>query len=222
MLVLSAGPAAVLAAPKLYDVEMIIFSNNNDAGQGETWQRPDADAGRAQGYFPGKRFTKLSSSSYRLNPVRYSLKRGGDYTVLYHRAWRQLAYSPSQAVDYPVRSSSGDSRQRVEGSVRLVRERYLHLGLDLLLLDAAAQPAGLYPDAPGNTPVWRLREKRRIRSTELHYFDHPRFGVLALVTPYSAPEKTVDEPAATQTDPVEPAEVEKAPAADATGGQASP
>jgi hypothetical protein len=30
-----------------------------------------------------------------------------------------------------------------------------------------------------------------MRSRELHYFDHPRFGMIALVTPYDAPE---DEP----------------------------
>ena len=30
-----------------------------------------------------------------------------------------------------------------------------------------------------------------MRSRELHYFDHPRFGMIAMVTPYDAPE---DEP----------------------------
>ncbi|MGB5260681.1 MAG: CsiV family protein [Gammaproteobacteria bacterium] len=223
LLVLLTAPAAVLGAPQLYDVEIIIFSHNNESGQGEAWQRPDAGAGRAQGYLAENRFTELSSSRYQLNSVRYSLKRGGEYTVLYHRAWRQLAYSPSQAVDYPVHSFSSDSRQSIEGSVRLVRERYLHLSLDLVLKDATAQLPGHYSDAPGNTPVYRLSEKRRIKISDLHYFDHPHIGVLALVTPYSAPEKTVDENAAEQADAVAPATVESAPSpADAAGGQTSP
>ena len=29
----------------------------------------------------------------------------------------------------------------------------------------------------------RLKESRRMRSSELHYFDNPLFGVLALITP---------------------------------------
>jgi len=30
----------------------------------------------------------------------------------------------------------------------------------------------------------------RMRSKELHYFDHPRFGVVALITPYKSPQAT--------------------------------
>ena len=36
-------------------------------------------------------------------------------------------------------------------------------------------------------PEIRLKERRRMRSKELHYFDHPRFGVIALITPYTPP-----------------------------------
>ena len=219
LLVLSAGPAPVVAAPKLYDVEIIIFSHNTRSDQGEAWHQPDAEAGRAQGVSPQNRFTELSSSHYRLKPVRYSLQQGGEYTVLYHRAWRQLAYSLSRAVDYPVHALSNDSRNSVEGTVRLVRGRYLHLDMDLLLMDAATQPPGHYADGPGITPAYRLIEKRRIKSSDLHYFDHPRFGVLALVTPYSTPAQTVEENTGEQTGPA----ADSAPqAVDDAAGQASP
>ena len=41
-----------------------------------------------------------------------------------------------------------------------------------------------------------LDEKRRVRSGELHYFDHPMFGVIAQVNPYAAPatDSPVDAP----------------------------
>lgn len=32
--------------------------------------------------------------------------------------------------------------------------------------------------------VYRMQQSRRMRSNEIHYLDHPRFGVVALVTPY--------------------------------------
>ena len=34
----------------------------------------------------------------------------------------------------------------------------------------------------------RLRESRRMRSKELHFLDHPLFGMLVLITPYEIPE----------------------------------
>lgn len=223
LLVLFAGPATVAAASQLYDVEIIIFTHNTRSDQGEVWQQPDAATARAPGEFRQNRFTGLSSSSYRLKPVRYSLQQGGEYTVIYHRAWRQLAYSPSRAVDYRVNALADDKRNSVEGSVRLVRGRYLHLDMNLLLKEVATQPPGHYTDGPVAMPAYRLTEKRRIKTSDLHYFDHPRFGVLALVTAHRTPVQTVDENAVEQTGPDTPTAADTAPqAVDDTAGPASP
>lgn len=223
LLVLCAGPAPVEAASQLYDVEIIIFTHNTRTDQGEAWQQPDAATARTAGEFRQNRFTELSSSSYRLKPVRYSLQQGGEYTVLYHRAWRQLAYSPSRAVDYRVNALADDNRNSVEGSIRLVRGRYLHLDMDLLLKEVATQPPGHYTDGPVTMPAYRLTEKRRIKRSDLHYFDHPRFGVLALVTAYRTPAQTVDENTAEQTGPGEPPAADTAPqAVDDAAGPTSP
>jgi hypothetical protein len=193
LLMLCGMPAHTAEAPRLYDVEVIIFSHNSQSDQGESWYTPDGNAGRARGYFPENQFTELSSSHFSLSPVRYSLQKGGEYTVLFHRAWRQLAYSSANAADYPVNSFAEGSRNSVKGSIRLVRERYLHLDVDLLLMESAGTAPGLYSDGPGNAPAYRLAEKRRIKSSTLHYFDHPRFGMLAIVTPYrTAPEASAE------------------------------
>lgn len=160
------------AAAELYDVEIIVFSHAVDTDQGESWDTREDDAGQARSA-AGNRFTELSSGQFRLKPVSYSLQQGGSYQVLLHRAWRQSA---SAAGAYPVRASTGDGHS-IEGSVRLTRGRYLHLDVDLLLRNVVG---------PGYASVHRLAEKRRMRSDELHYFDHPRFGLLAQVTPYRA------------------------------------
>ena len=187
VLVIFSMPEITIAAPRLYDVEVIVFRHNSQPGQDENWQTPEPGAVRARGQFPKNQFTELSSSRFKLNPVRYSLQQGGDYAVLYHRAWRQLAYSTANAADYPVHSFSDDNRNSIEGTIRLVRERYLHLNVDLLLMESAGSKPGLYSDGPGNIPAYRLTEKRRIKSSELHYFDHPKFGMLVMVTPYQSP-----------------------------------
>lgn len=186
-------------AQRLYDVEIIVFTHNSGHDQGETWQQPGDGAGRATGQFQDNRFTELSPSRYRLGPVRYSLQADGAYTVLFHRAWRQQASSPSNVADYPLHSFSNDTNSSVDGAISLVRGRYLHLNVDLLLMHAAGGAPGQYSDSPGSTPAYRLREKRRIKSSELQYFDHPRFGLVAMVTPVSRPK-----PAPEAAKPAEP------------------
>ncbi len=52
------------------------------------------------------------------------------------------------------------------------------------------------PAAPAQQ-LFLMNESRRMRSGELHYIDHPLFGVLVQVTPYDLPEPT---PAAPQPD----------------------
>lgn len=186
MLMLLAAQAAP-AAMSQYDVEVIVFSNASAGSDDEIMDRPDAAGGYTRGAFPSDQFIELSSGEYRLNNIRGGLASARGYRVLYHRAWRQPAYDRSGAVDYPVHAQAAGAS--VDGTITLIKERYLHLDVDLLLREAAALPDG---DA---APAFRLSEKRRIRSDELHYFDHPRFGVIARVTPYQSPDAaTAGEP----------------------------
>lgn len=95
-------------------------------------------------------------------------------------------------------------RTPLDGTATLALQRYLYLTLDLVLLppdlppDLAARlqppppdPAALAPP-PQPFSGFRLTETRRMRSKELHYFDHPIFGVIALVTPRPAPALAAD------------------------------
>ena len=69
----------------------------------------------------------------------------------------------------------------LSGIIYLERGNYLHLGMSLNYQPANA-PAGLA--APPGT-VFTLTESRRVKFFERNYFDHPAFGVIALVTPAS-------------------------------------
>jgi hypothetical protein len=67
----------------------------------------------------------------------------------------------------------------LSGTVFLERGQFLHLGMTLTYA-MASPPAGLgaAPDTP-----FTINESRRVRFYERNYFDHPAFGVIALVTP---------------------------------------
>ena len=67
----------------------------------------------------------------------------------------------------------------------LERGVYLHLVLDLRYA-MSDPPSGL--DAPPGT-VFVLDESHRVRLKERNYFDHPAFGVIALVTSNQPPKQ---------------------------------
>ena len=197
------GPATWAALPPIYDVELIIFINKYPNDDGEQWDTPDPEAIKPSGFFPEDHFTELATALYTIENISYALERSGRYSVLFHRAWRQLAYDKAHAVAYPIHSLAENGRDSVEGVIKLVRERFLHLDVDVQLMSATKSRVVLYSDSPDSQPVFELIETRRIKSNVLHYFDHPRFGMIAKVTPYIPPEADItDEEEQQQETPV--------------------
>jgi hypothetical protein len=130
--------------------------------------------------------------------------------------------------------------RKLEGTLRLYRSRYLHIEADLLYYRPDAAPLPLSgPDASGNgiadqsltaadvagpeaglarPPVlFRMTTQRRMRSRELHYLDHPLFGVIVLATPYEPPAP----PAPAAAAPAQPGTADETPTAPPPTGPAS-
>jgi hypothetical protein len=95
-----------------------------------------------------------------LSDTAARLARSAGYRVIHQAAWIQPGLPRNAAPGVPVSGTT------VSGETRLYRQRYLHLGLDLRF--AADQ---------------KLTEWRRMRSNEVHYYDHPLFGAIAVVVP---------------------------------------
>lgn len=104
-------------------------------------------------------FQKLASSDRQLNPDAYALDRKGDYRVLYHQAWRQPGIEPRYAPWVLVRGGQRyDEHFELEGSIRLVRSRYLHIETNLWLTrfgDNFGQEPEVWPELP-SYPVLAL------------------------------------------------------------------
>ena len=73
----------------------------------------------------------------------------------------------------PVALSGASKGWWFEGNVTLSLERYLRLNFDLELFGE---------DEP---MVFQLEQGRKMRSRTVHYIDHPRFGVIAVIYPVS-------------------------------------
>jgi len=117
---------------------------------------------------------------------------------------------PDQVV--PTEGGESAPLYQVDGAVTVSVERYLHARLDLLYRRSLpVQDPTLPPDAPEAMELhtFRLQTSRRMRSQELHYIDHPLFGVLVMVTPFelpqAEPEQVQPELPATPLGPTGPA-----------------
>ena len=125
-----AGSSLAVAEVPIYDVEVVIFSNQNSGDDGERWPTSIRDDPGAQGFVAEGQISERPESSYQLGGIAYGLKQSRGYSVLLHRAWRQPAYDSRNAIGYAVDTSVQNGSKRLSGRITLVRERYLHLDVD--------------------------------------------------------------------------------------------
>jgi len=197
-------------------------------------------------------FRELLPDELQLTEDAERVDKASDLELLTHFGWRQPGLPEDKAVGIrviiPANESEttteknatpetaevamGDAQQappRMEGTLKLILSRYLHIEADLLYreplesdeitqLEQAAQSSGpdmtqaQDQDAPLGTQlpaqqqdlfmlaeqssvdeqkplyhVYRMQQSRRMRSGELHYIDHPVFGLAVRVTQYEPP-----------------------------------
>ena len=131
-------------------------------------------------------FRVLAPEQLQLNAEYRKLTSVAAYRTVLHAGWVQPGLPEDQAKPFDL-TLLGVANPR--GNVRVYLSRFLHVSLDISYEDGTAAAASV-PEPPGNElrevtlpPRYRLTTERQTRSGELHYFDHPAFGVLVRVTP---------------------------------------
>jgi len=172
-------------ATPAYNIELIVFRAIAAQGVAEDWSveagtsnsiaGDEASSGPSQvGHFVGI----IPSSAYQLTEIESKLRSSGAYVPVAHIAWSQTASSWGTRAGFTLQKLGVDA-QGLSGTVFLERGQYLHLGMALTYADPAP-PQGLGA-ASGTTFI--INQSRRIRFYERNYYDHPAFGVIALVSP---------------------------------------
>ncbi|WP_432695383.1 CsiV family protein [Marinobacterium sp. YM272] len=171
LLLCLAAPA--FAANGDYTIEVVIFAQNSygagaqpfSAGDPNAVRPATANARYISGYngAPYSQLEALPGSSLVLGDDAARLRSQG-YAILWHGGWFQNVSTGSNPA---IRINTGDGR--VDGTIRVDRSRYLHFKPDLLLTRGGTQ--------------YQLKQSRRMRSKELHYLDHPLFGILVYARP---------------------------------------
>ncbi len=171
-----------------YDVELIVFRTLASKATPEQW---NLEAGTADQHLatpeddpqdggeqviapppsaPMMTFPALPSAKFKLTPIADSLRRSRNYQPLAHFGWTQPGFprgeSRYMSIDGLIPAGTG-----LAGQIALSRGRYLHLTLELTY------------DSPEDGQRMVLKQTRRMRSNERHYIDHPKFGVIAIITP---------------------------------------
>lgn len=139
-----------------YTVEIIVFRNGSDAGA--------LSGAAARPAITGDDVVPTAAPSRKLGGAAARLNRNG-LRVIGQAAWRQdpVAWNSRRGVSAERLGLDG-----VTGKVIFERGQYLHLGVDLVVEDGGKR--------------YRINELRRVRPDEVHYFDHPAVGVVAIVT----------------------------------------
>ncbi len=164
------APGAQQAAP-LYGVEMIVFRAAS-IGATEDWSAVPVARGFGSSANRGGPtplvLRVLPASDYRLGAVESALRTSGAWRPIAHAAWIQSAANWGTHVGIPL-SDLGIDVPGLSGMVYLERAPiYLHLGFDVTL-DAGA--------------TYTIKDMRSVRYNDRQYFDHPAFGIIAVVTP---------------------------------------
>jgi len=163
LIVLSFLCLNVSAEDRLYKVELVIFSqqmpNSEVFDQTESqinWPRRLVNRSVFKGVNP--QYMSLHGSYARL-------ARSINYQPLMHVAWIQSVKANSLSSAVKISNPEGT----INGFFRLQRGSLVHMIADLEY-------------SPGSV-IYRLNEKRRFKLNETHYLDHPKFGVIARISP---------------------------------------
>jgi len=137
----------------------------------------------------------LTAEELELTSTLNRLERLDVYTPLFHGGWVQEGLAEDEAIPFDL-SLLGEFNPR--GTIRLHVSRFLHLRLALRFQSARAARDHLGP-VLGNLeeislpPRYDLHVQRLMRSDELHFFDHPAFGVIVVVRPQPEEPETLEE-----------------------------
>ncbi len=190
--------SAVMAKSRWYQVEVIVFNHNDTAATSEQWpdleslpdfrdainliiDRPPDPPGSVA--IPGPlAFQSLRASDLKLSGIYRRLRNLSAYTPILHIGWRQpglggnrarsvyISDKPRLITDTSPTMLDTTSHAAVEGALQIRIGRLLHIVADFVKYGS-------------ESPV-RITEQRQVKLKEIHYFDHPLFGVIVQVTPY--------------------------------------
>jgi hypothetical protein len=177
-------PVSAAATPPadLYQVEIVVFQTNLPYLEGDELWTNDVVNTKLPGLDKAVELPDMPSPASPLWKVAGTLEAGGDYRVLAHKRWVVPA-DPQASAKWIYLSSIGVGGLELQGTLRFYQSRFLHVDVELLLREPAMRASATSQPDDNGPRIYRIGEHRRIKSGQINYFDHPRFGALLEVEP---------------------------------------
>jgi peptidoglycan-binding protein CsiV len=160
----------------------------------------------SEGFLPYK---ILNASRNRLGGIYRVFKLSSEYRPLYHVSWQQPATERRQSRYIHIQKLEGNAVMPVtdtteepefleefnvlpdriiDGSIRIRSGFYLHADIDLSYFKQLPPENKVLRTSEESfqngfdKTVIKLKETRKIKLNEIHYFDHPMYGVILQVS----------------------------------------
>ena len=203
-------------AARTYLVELAVFTNQDSSGN-ESWanvQQPLSEKKMSRATQPGQGTLKITEKVKEIEESRfpYYVKRisnNSQRKLLLSTRWVQVVSGPAMTTIARITDARNTETKTTvnkailnDQSTRIIPELpqldgfinfYLNSQYTLeadIRYTPPYRPSILDEEPDLGSVSYRIHEKRRIKSGELNYYDHPGFGMVLLVTPVKT---TVEE-----------------------------
>ncbi|MCD6055691.1 MAG: hypothetical protein K0R12_653 [Gammaproteobacteria bacterium] len=184
-----AMPADIRDAQHQYQVDVLIFRQNPALVSALEAASPPTPLLLSPNTLLVESLPTVANNQSALADPATRLSKNNHYTIVWQRSWIQTIKPPFSAQ--PIRIQAGEAYSNglseIDGTLTFSQQNYINVSTDLRF----TEPNQGYQQ-------WRLKQTQRLRADELHYFDHPLFGILIQVSPYS------DKPVTQTVYPIEP------------------
>ena len=148
-------------------------------------------------------FQNDSGADFAMEEIVQTLKRSKNYRVIDQNSWFQEIKDQSQAPAVLIKTKIDDG-DIVVGEIKAYKKRFLHLDANLYFAKESIDPASFEKIVilkeqfkKGEFVInqinlfeneeleflYQINHSRKLRSKELHYIDHPKFGVIFQISP---------------------------------------
>jgi len=153
----------VSADERLYKIELLIFAQ--DMPNTEVFDQVESQINWPKRLVSRSAYKSVSSEHMNLHGSYARLARSQNYQPLIHTAWIQSVRSNQLSKAVKISNPEGT----INGFFRLQRGHLVHMIADF--------------EYSEDSVIYRLNEKRRFKLNETHYLDHPKFAIIARVSP---------------------------------------
>ena len=152
-----------------------------------------------------KNLTPLPDSSQVLRNSALRIQTQLNGQILFHKRWIHPLTENQQANPWFQITGTADNSFSLNGYLRWSIDRFIEVNADLRVTRAGVRQA---PDGTPLDEVYVLSEFRKMSSKDIHYLDHPAFGVIIAAEPIE-----LAEPQAQPADAVSESETQPLPQA---------